>query len=213
MIVRLIIFLSFFTSFGQEITTDSKLKIEHGDLTLYLSRDTCSMVSVHKLKYSDILKLDKDRDDNWFHDTFKSRYKRALYAHSGYDLGHLTPSHITSYNDTINHGSFSLFNQAPQIATFNRGKWASLEKLVEEMIIDCHVDVIVITGVIYNIKNPSFLPESRIPIPSSFYKVLVIESEHYVWLGSNLNANIIPITIDNLNDLFKINKMNLNIKI
>jgi hypothetical protein len=35
----------------------------------------------------------------------------------------LTPSDITSYDKVTNHNSFSLY-KAPQLAGFNRGKWA-----------------------------------------------------------------------------------------
>jgi DNA/RNA endonuclease G (NUC1) len=41
----------------------------------------------------------------------------------------LTPSDITSYSKVVNHNSFSLYNQAPQLAGFNRGKWSRLEKV------------------------------------------------------------------------------------
>jgi hypothetical protein len=47
---------------------------------------------------------------------------------------HLTPSDITSYDKVTNHNSFSLYNQAPQLAGFNRGKWARLENSVYDTI-------------------------------------------------------------------------------
>jgi DNA/RNA endonuclease G (NUC1) len=123
----LIVFLTFNCVSQTQVITNNNLTIKHGDITLYLSDDTCSMVSKHTIKYSDFKKLDSDRDNRWFQDVYKGKYNKEAYNHSGYDLGHLTPSHITSYNDTLNHNSFSLFNQAPQIATFNRGTWAKLE--------------------------------------------------------------------------------------
>jgi DNA/RNA endonuclease G (NUC1) len=118
---------------SQIVATKNKLILNHGDMILYLSNDTLPMVSRHSVSYSKF-KLDKDRDDNWFQDKYKKMDKGA-YKKTGYDLGHLTPSHITSYDDTLNHRSFSLYNQAPQLAKFNRGNWKSLEASVEDSIL------------------------------------------------------------------------------
>jgi len=194
------------------VYTNNTLIIEHGDITLYLDKDTCTLVSKHIIKYSDFLKLDHDRDNRWFQDKFKGNYKKEYFVNSGYDLGHLTPSHITSYNDSLNHNSFSLFNEAPQVPGFNRGKWAKLEGSVEDIISEYKKDALIITGVIYNEKNVNYLPKSRIKIPISYFKILIIDDKRYYWIGSNINVEIIPTTLNNLNDIFKINKMCLLIK-
>jgi DNA/RNA endonuclease G (NUC1) len=199
-------------SYSQTITTDNKLIIKHGDITLYLTKDTCSMVSKHVLKYSSFLKLDKERDNRWFQDTYKGKYTKDAYLRTGYDIGHLTPSHITSYDNELNHKSFSLFNAAPQLAGFNRGKWAQMEWDVEAIIENSKRDVVIITGVIYNPKNIRFIGKSRIPIPESFFKVLFVNGSTQCWIGSNINGLIVNITLKNLNELFKMNKMDLIIK-
>ena len=93
--------------FSQAITSNNKLIINHGDITLYLTDDSLSMISKHVLLYNDFLKLDDERDNRWFQDSIKSKYNRTIYSKSGYDLGHLTPSHITSYDNELNHKSFS----------------------------------------------------------------------------------------------------------
>lgn len=196
---------------GQNIKTNKKLIIKHGDITLYLTKDTCTQVSKHTLLYSNFLKLDKDRDDNWFEDTYKGKYKKIYYSKSNYDIGHLTPSHITSYDDTINHTSFSLFNSAPQKPSFNRGSWKSLESNVEDSIKKYKKDVTIITGVIYDNLNKNLLQNSKIPIPIYYFKILYIDNKKYVWLGSNLNGVIEIITIKQLNDLFVKYKQNLKI--
>ena len=207
----IIIFLVFTSilSLGQIKFTGPTLTIKHGDLTLYLDSDTNSFVSKHELKYSDFKNLDSDRDNRWFQDTYKGIYKKEHYVRSGYDLGHLTPSHITSYNDTLNYKSFSLFNQAPQLAKFNRGKWAQLEKSVEDSVAKYKVDVTIITGVIYNNKNKKYLNKSKIKIPDVYYKILYIKSKNkpltYVWLGSNINGQIIKSDIPQLNGVLRNN--------
>lgn len=195
-----------------QIIANNKFIINHGDLILYLSDDTSSFVSKHTIFYSNFLKLDSDRDNHWFKDTYKGKYSKEPYLHSGYDLGHLTPSHITSYNDTLNHSSFSLFNQAPQLAAFNRGKWVQLEGYVEDSIAKYQSDAIIITGVIYNTIKKTYLGKSRIKIPVSYFKVLVIKDKTYVWIGSNINGLITTTKLDDLNKIFIINKMNLLIK-
>ena len=199
-------------SYSQTVITDNKFIIKHADITLYLTKDTCSMVSKHVLKYSSFIKLDKERDNRWFQDTYKGKYTKDAYLRTGYDIGHLTPSHITSYDNELNHKSFSLFNAAPQVAAFNRGKWAQLEGDVEDLISKSKQDVVIITGVIYDYKNIKFMGNSRIPIPNSFFKILFINGTTKCWVGSNINGMISVITLTDLNELFKLNKMNLTIK-
>ncbi len=207
-----LIFLTSFNLFSQEVKTDNKLIIPHGDITLYLTKDTCSFVSKHVLKYSDFLKLDNERDNRWFQDRYKGKYYKEAYLRTGYDIGHLTPSHITSYDNKLNHKSFSLFNAAPQLAGFNRGRWANMENYVEKIIAKNKQDVVIITGVIYDPNNKKYMGKSRIPIPSAFFKVLFINGTTKCWVGSNINGLITTTTLQKLNELFKINKMNLIIK-
>jgi endonuclease G len=115
--------------------------------------------------YSNFLKLDNERDNRWFQDTYKGKYYKDAYLKTGYDIGHLTPSHITSYDNELNHKSFSLFNAAPQLAAFNRGKWAQMEAGVEDSIAKYKKDAVIITGVIYDGKKKVFMGKSKIPIP------------------------------------------------
>lgn len=200
------------SGYSQTVTTDNKLIIPHGDITLYLTKDTCALVSKHVIKFSSFIKLDKERDNKWFQDTYKGKYTKDSYLKTGYDIGHLTPSHITSYDNVLNHQSFSLFNAAPQVAGFNRGKWAQMEGGVEDIIAKTKQDVVIVTGVIYDPKNTKRMGKSRIPIPSAFFKVLFINGTTQCWIGSNINGLITTISLKELNDMFKNNKMNLNIK-
>jgi DNA/RNA endonuclease G (NUC1) len=196
------------TLMSQIVATKNKLILNHGDMILYLSNDTLPMVSRHSVSYSKF-RLDKDRDNNWFQDKYKKMDKGA-YKKTGYDLGHLTPSHITSYDDTLNHRSFSLYNQAPQLAKFNRGNWKSLEASVEDSILKYKSNATIITGVIYD-PTCRPLPNSRITIPSSYFKVLYIGKKVYCWIGSNTSCEVKPITLLELNAIFEKNKMGLTI--
>lgn len=211
-IILLIALFITMNMFSQTVKTDNKLIIPHGDITLYLTKDTCALVSKHVLKFSSFLKLDKERDNKWFQDTYKGKYYKDAYLKTGYDIGHLTPSHITSYDNELNHQSFSLFNAAPQLAGFNRGKWAQLEGDVEDIISKLRQDVVIITGVIYDPKNKKFMGKSKVPIPSAYFKILFINGDTICWIGSNINGEVTLITLEELNELFVLNKMKLVIE-
>jgi len=209
-----ILLLSTITLFGQVSFNEPKTVIKHNELTLYLDSDNNSYISKHELKYVNFLKLDSDRDDKW-HSEIKGPYSKEPYLYSGYDMGHLTPSHITSYNDTLNHHSFSFYNQAPQLAGFNRGKWKRLELSVEDSISKYKVDVQIITGVIYNDTKKVYLGKSKIKIPEMYYKILTIKSKKpitYVWVGSNKNGEVTKSNIKELNGVLELNKSTLKFK-
>ena len=204
----ILLFLSIlsFCVMSQSVMTKNKLIIKHGDMVLYLSNDTLPLVSKHSINYSKF-KLDSDRDNKWFQDKYKKMDKK-FYKKSGYDLGHLTPSHITSYSDTLNHKSFSLYNQAPQLSKFNKGNWNKLEASVEDSIFKYKCDAKIITGVIYDSLS-KFLPGSKIKIPSHYFKILYVANKTYCWIGSNTTCEIKPTTLVELNAIFKKNKMGL----
>jgi hypothetical protein len=206
----IILFISL-NIFSQTIITNNDLIINHGDIILYLTDDSLTMISKHILSYDNFLKLDDERDNRWFQDSIKSKYNRTIYSKSGYDLGHLTPSHITSYNNELNHKSFSFLNQAPQLPSFNRGKWARIESSVEDSISKYKKDVVIITGVIYS-KKTIYLKNSKIKIPVYYYKILYIDRLIYCWVGSNVDGGIKVISIKELNKLFKSNGMDISIK-
>jgi len=211
LIIVLAIIMVSVISFGQTITTDNKLIIPHGDITLYLTKDTCTLVSKHVITYGEFQKIDKERDNKWFQDVYKGKYTKDSYLRTGYDIGHLTPSHITSYDNELNHCSFSLFNAAPQLAAFNRGKWAQMEGSVEDSIAKYKKDAIIITGVIYDGKKTTYMGTSKIPIPMSYFKILYINKKVFCWIGSNVNGLITTTTVKELNEIFKLNKMTLKI--
>ena len=209
MIILLVAILISMSAMSQLVATKNKLILNHGDMILYLSNDTLPMVSKHSINYSKF-KLDSDRDNKWFQDKYKKMDKK-FYKKSGYDLGHLTPSHITSYDDTLNHKSFSLYNQAPQLSKFNKGNWNKLEQSVEDSINKYKYNVTIITGVIYD-STCKFLSGSKIKIPTHYFKIAYIGKKTYCWIGSNTTCEVKPIKLIELNAIFEKNKMGLTIK-
>jgi len=102
------------------------------------------------------------------------------------------------------------------IVGFNQHPWKNLEMNVEDSITKYKKDAIIITGVIYDENNKKYLPNSRIKIPTHYYKIFVINKLTYVWLGVNAdgkkNCVITNLSITDLNKLFIKNKMRLLIK-
>jgi DNA/RNA endonuclease G (NUC1) len=186
--------------------------IKHGDLTLYLDKDTASFVSVQIVTYKKMLKIDGIRSDKWHKEKPNGPYKKSAYVNTGYDLGHLTPSNITSYNDTLNYHSFSLFNQAPQLAGFNRGGWAQLEAKVENLIKLTKENCTIVTGVLYEADNVVYLKGSRIKVPFVYYKILYVRGlEVQAWIGSNTNGLITVTDVKSILEIARKNGNKLNI--
>ncbi len=201
-----------FLSYGQIIIKNTYFTIKHGELTFYLDKDTASYVSVQTVKYKETLKIDGVRSDKWHKEKPFGPYNKNAYKHSGYDLGHLTPSNITSYDDSLNYHSFSLFNQAPQLASFNRGGWAQLEGKIEELIKSSKNDATIVTGVLYESNNVVYLKGSRIKIPFVYYKILYIKGiELQAWIGSNNNGLITVTDVKSILEIAKKNGNSLNI--
>jgi DNA/RNA endonuclease G (NUC1) len=114
----------------------------------------------------------------------------------------------------LNYHSFSFFNQAPQLAGFNRGKWSQLENQVEQLILKKKTNAIVITGVIYDNNKKTYLGKSRIKIPIAYYKIVVFKNKKiYAWVGSNTNGMITRVDVKTILEMAKKNNNNLDIKI
>lgn len=212
--IFLSLILTFITLFifAQEVKIDSvAFIIEHDDIILYLDCDTNSFITVHKLEKNDLYYLTGKRYNKWYKEYPYGPYKLKYYVKTGYDLGHLTPSHITSYSDSVNIYSFSLFNQAPQLASFNRGKWSKLEKKVENDLKLINENATIITGVIYNNNNKMYLNGSRIKIPLMYYKIVVTKTTVNCYIGSNINGDLITTDLKTILEIARKNKNSLDI--
>lgn len=198
---------------AQSVKIDSiSFTIKHGDVIFYLDKDTASFVSVHSISYKEFVKIDGKRSEKWHKEKPNGPYNREPYQKSGYDLGHLTPSNITSYDDSLNYHSFSFFNQAPQLAGFNRGKWAQLEMQVEGLILKKKADAVIITGVIYDNNNKQYLSKSRIKVPIAYYKIVVFDKKKsYAWVGSNVNGLVTKTDIKTIIKMANENGNKLNL--
>jgi DNA/RNA endonuclease G (NUC1) len=214
LITLITIILIFRVSYSQHVLIDSvAFSIQHGELSFFLDKDTNSYISVHNIDYKNIIRITGKRSDKWHKEKPFGPYNKNIYIRTGYDLGHLTPSNITSYNDSINYISFSLFNQAPQVAAFNRGKWSKLEAKVVKTLTTDKTNAIIVTGVIYNNNKKIYLNKSRIKIPMAYYKIVVTAKSTTCWMGSNINGEIITTDLKTILEVARKNGNKLNIVI
>jgi endonuclease G len=92
------------------------------------------------------------------------------YKSSGYDRGHLCPAGDMKISHTAMSESFYLSNMSPQVPSFNRGIWETLESTVRNIV--CHdSEIYVVTGPIFK-NNKGFIGANRVTIPGYYYKVI-----------------------------------------
>jgi len=94
------------------------------------------------------------------------------YKDSGYDRGHLKPSGDEPTDRAQMDETFYMSNVSPQVPSFNRGIWKTLENYVrsEALISD---SVIVVTGGVL-IDGLSTIGDSKVSVPKHYYKFITI---------------------------------------
>ena len=92
------------------------------------------------------------------------------YRNSGYDKGHLCPAADMSFNAQAMSETFYLSNMSPQVPSFNRGIWKSLEELVRSWAIQ-EDSIYIITGPIFTKNNGTIGPD-KVTVPGYYYKVI-----------------------------------------
>ena len=118
--------------------------------------------------------------------------KSADYSGSGFDKGHLVPCEDMSFSGKAMHETFYYSNCVPQTIELNRGLWKVLEDLSRHWGKE-YGEVIIISGPVFEI-NQKKLGEGEIPIPNSFYKIILRhESQTYKALSFILPNTTAPI--------------------
>lgn len=99
------------------------------------------------------------------------------YYLSGYDKGHLIPAGDNTSDSLAMHDSFLMSNVSPQVPSFNRGIWKTLESQVRDWA--CKYDSLyIITGPVLNNSLPR-LGKGKIAIPDYFYKSILLYNKDY----------------------------------
>lgn len=105
-----------------------------------------------------------------YKDEKTGKYK---YDGFGYDRGHLAPSADFRWSSEALSESYFYSNMSPQLADFNRKKWADLEGLLRGYINDYpETQLYVVTGPILNDSlSKQERSVNKISIPNYYYKV------------------------------------------
>lgn len=114
-----------------------------------------------------------ERSDNFRPDTSirSGSATPADYRRSGFDRGHLAPAGDMKWDHLAMSESFLMSNMSPQVPSFNRGIWRSLETKVRNWAQEKD-SLYVITGPLFS-PSDSLIGENGVGVPSYYFKVLV----------------------------------------
>lgn len=114
-----------------------------------------------------------NRSNNFIVDSiFKGVNFNNNYKQSGYDRGHLAPAGDMTYDSIAMKESFYYSNISPQLPSFNRGIWKKLEEQTRRWV-ENYDSIYIFTGTIFNNDSLQFIGNDSLPIPHSFYKILL----------------------------------------
>lgn len=95
------------------------------------------------------------------------------YDGFGYDRGHLAPSADFRWSLKALSESYYYSNMSPQLADFNRNKWADLEGFLRAYIVNNpKTQLYIVTGPILNDSLPAIKKSiNKVSIPNYYYKI------------------------------------------
>jgi endonuclease G, mitochondrial len=122
--------------------------------------------------------------------------KPSDYAHSGYDIGHISPDADMAWDPTVERESFILTNMAPQLPGFNRGIWKVLEVDVRAWAWERKHPLLVYAGSIVEDSDTN-IGTDKVAVPREFYKIIIDENtkEYLAFLfphKEGLGADVTP---------------------
>ncbi|MAX79826.1 MAG: DNA/RNA endonuclease [Crocinitomicaceae bacterium] len=116
-----------------------------------------------------------DRKDAFGSDTSVSTGS-ATYedykAAPGFDAGHLLPCRQMQFDCEAMAETFYMSNMSPQVSSFNRNKWAFLEKLERNMAWRNN-GIYVVTGPVLSDIDTAIGISTKISVPKFYYKVFL----------------------------------------
>lgn len=92
------------------------------------------------------------------------------YWQLGYDRGHLAPSADFKWSQKALSESYLYSNMSPQNPELNRERWAQLEDLLREYVVENQRPLYVVTGPILD-KGLDSIGPHHVAVPKRFYKV------------------------------------------
>lgn len=113
------------------------------------------------------------RENKFWHDenvdgcAWHSDYKR-----SGYDRGHIIPAADQKWSDKAMTDCFVMCNICPQNHSLNSGAWNTLENKSRIWAMRDSA-IVIIAGPIYENTDTERIGDTKVRVPSAFYKVII----------------------------------------
>ncbi|MDR2430142.1 MAG: DNA/RNA non-specific endonuclease [Puniceicoccales bacterium] len=107
-----------------------------------------------------------------------ARIESALYAHSGFDRGHLAPNRAIAlcYGREAQRETFRMSNVVPQKHGLNAGFWEAMERRIMDRYTRRYENVWVLCGPIYDTAKAPRLIRGKIAVPDAFYLIIAEQS-------------------------------------
>ena len=96
------------------------------------------------------------------------------YSHSGYDRGHMAPAGDMKWSEEAMKESFYMSNICPQDHNLNKGDWNDLEMKTREWARRYGKAYVVCGPVYHQGKSIEHIGKSRVAVPHSFFKAILI---------------------------------------
>ena len=122
---------------------------------------------------SENVSIKRTRQGSWSEEESVESMFRATnkdYYKTGYDRGHFLPSAAMVRSSEAMKSTFVFSNAAPQIPSFNRGIWKSLESNVRKWAIE-HGEVVVFTGAYFSRGRKKTIG-NKVGVPHYWFKVI-----------------------------------------
>lgn len=146
--------------------------VKHTYYTLSYSEENEQAFWVYYVLTPEFIGGSQSRTDDFRADPSVSSGSANLddYKGSGYDRGHLCPAGDMTLNKTSMSESFYLSNMSPQVPSFNRGIWSTMEDQARKWSLK-YSKLYVVTGPIFK-DNLGEIGADKVTVPGYYYKVL-----------------------------------------
>lgn len=126
-----------------------------------------------------LVKTETADDDDYFLKV-KQPDGKIKYDGFGFDRGHLAPSADFKWSKKALSESFLYSNMSPQVADFNRLKWADLEAIFREYVTNhTETQLYIVTGpILYDTLPKIERGTNKVTIPEFYYKVALDLTNH-----------------------------------
>ncbi|HMX39018.1 MAG TPA: DNA/RNA non-specific endonuclease, partial [Saprospiraceae bacterium] len=99
------------------------------------------------------------------------------YSSSGYDKGHLCPAADMAFEQPAMEQTFLMSNMSPQVKAFNMGVWRELEECTRDWARKFK-RLYIATGPVLAAPPIGQIGQSKVTVPSAYYKVLLAPDQH-----------------------------------